>query len=89
MLKWKLILQDDDHDADPLWQPLHAARVYEHVKPTGQEPAVDAQLPELRPQLRPYQRRAASWMVAREQGQTHVRRICKHLPRRCPAGLSA
>ena len=49
------------------FEDLHAARVYEHIKPSGQEAALEADMPELRPQLRPYQLRAAAWMVAREQ----------------------
>ncbi|KAK9793457.1 hypothetical protein WJX73_010752 [Symbiochloris irregularis] len=84
ILPWYFNQADDQHLAIPqprmhqhgvsapstaeTWEPLHAARVYDHVKPSGQEPALDMQLPQLLPQLRPYQRRAAGWMVAHEMG---------------------
>ncbi len=46
-----------------------AAEVYAAVRPSARAPALEADLPALRPELRPYQRRAAAWMVARERGE--------------------
>jgi hypothetical protein len=46
-----------------------ASEIYAAVKPTGQEPELTTELPQLRPtsQLRGYQRRAAQWMINRER----------------------
>lgn len=44
-----------------------AAEVYAAVKPTGLEPELSTGSTQLKPTLRPYQKRAAAWMVAREQ----------------------
>ncbi|EFJ51898.1 hypothetical protein VOLCADRAFT_87560 [Volvox carteri f. nagariensis] len=41
--------------------------LYRAVKPSGAEPQWMADPPELRPRLRPYQRRAVAWMLRREQ----------------------
>ena len=49
-------------------EELDAAGVYAAVKPPQGEVQLQASWPQLRPQLRPYQRRAASWMVQREKG---------------------
>lgn len=51
-----------------------AAEIYAAVKPSGTEPEWEGPLPQLRPVLRPYQRRAVHWMVQRERQQ--VRMIC-------------
>jgi len=40
--------------------------IYAAVRPTGREPELQGEFPNLSVQLRPYQRRAAAWMVARE-----------------------
>lgn len=44
-----------------------ASEIYAAVKPTGQEPELNIELPQLRPTLRGYQCRAAQWMINREQ----------------------
>lgn len=43
-------------------------RFYEAIKRSKDCPMLDAELPGLLPELRPYQRRAAYWMVQREKG---------------------
>ena len=52
-----------------------AAEIYAAVKPSGREPQWRDPLPQLRPELRPYQRRAVHWMVQMEQQQ-----VRQHLP---------
>lgn len=44
------------------------AGFYEAIRPSKEEPMLDVQLPNLLPELRPYQRRAAHWMIQREKG---------------------
>ena len=46
-----------------------AAEIYAAARPSARAPALEGNLPALRPVLRPYQRRAAAWMVARERGE--------------------
>lgn len=41
------------------------------------EPLLDSELPDLLPHLRPYQQRAAYWMVQRERGVTDL--ACKKM----------
>ncbi|ERN04198.1 E3 ubiquitin-protein ligase SHPRH isoform X1 [Amborella trichopoda] len=48
-----------------------AAAFYEAIKPSKEEPMLKDELPDLIPQLRPYQRRAAYWMIQRERGEGH------------------
>ncbi|RDX63983.1 E3 ubiquitin-protein ligase SHPRH, partial [Mucuna pruriens] len=43
------------------------AGFYEAIKPSKAEPMLEDDMPELLPKLRPYQRRAAFWMVEREK----------------------
>ncbi|XP_058110678.1 uncharacterized protein LOC131253624 isoform X2 [Magnolia sinica] len=45
-----------------------AAGFYEAIKPSKGEPMLEDELPDLLPQLRPYQRRASYWMLQRERG---------------------
>lgn len=46
---------------------LDVAELYAAVKPHGNEPELTGDTSRLRPTLRPYQKRAAAWMVAREE----------------------
>ena len=48
---------------------MHAASIYSLVRPPKDlEVDLQGSFQQLRPQLRPYQQRAASWMVQREKG---------------------
>ena len=48
---------------------MDAASIYSLVKPPKDlKVELQGSFKQLRPQLRPYQRRAASWMVQREKG---------------------
>lgn len=47
-------------------QNFDAAGFYEAIKPSKEDPLLDYDMPDLLPELRPYQRRAAYWMVQRE-----------------------
>jgi E3 ubiquitin-protein ligase SHPRH len=49
-----------------------ASEIYAAVKPTGQEDELTTELPQLQPTLRGYQRRAAQWMINREQFGSEV-----------------
>ncbi len=40
--------------------------IYSAVRPSGEEPELQGDFPNLTVQLRPYQRRAAAWVVSRE-----------------------
>ena len=51
-----------------------AKALYRAVRPSAEEPELQGDTPALRPSLRPYQRRAVAWMVAREQGRQSASR---------------
>lgn len=67
---------DDGRTQEDGQPAIHASELYAAVKPTGTEAELQGELPVLRPTLRRYQRRAAGWMVAREQGR-HVTAGCR------------
>ncbi|KAK4756691.1 hypothetical protein SAY87_006818 [Trapa incisa] len=50
------------------------ARFYEAIKPSKEDPMLQDDLPDLLPKLRPYQRRAAYWMVSRERSNSNLRK---------------
>jgi hypothetical protein len=73
-----------------------AAELYGAVKPRGDEPMLQQQPPELLPRLRPYQRRAAAWMLAREGAQQQEQQFAGKLEaaslqeeKGCSNGLAA
>ncbi|XVF24305.1 hypothetical protein REPUB_Repub13aG0116300 [Reevesia pubescens] len=47
-----------------------AAGFYEAIKPSKENSMLEDEIPDLLPVLRPYQRRAAYWMVQREKGDS-------------------
>ncbi|MCD7448011.1 hypothetical protein HAX54_036831 [Datura stramonium] len=58
---------DESSSAARKLSRFDVASFYEAIKPSKEEPMLDDDLPDLLPKLRPYQRRAAYWMVQREK----------------------
>lgn len=58
---------DESSAASQKRKRFDAAGFYEAIKPSKEYPMLD-DMPDLLPKLRPYQRRAAYWMVQREKG---------------------
>ena len=61
------IQSEEDDASEEQGGGLDVAELYAAVKPHGNEPELTGDNPRLRPTLRPYQKRAAAWMVAREE----------------------
>ncbi|XP_054788420.1 uncharacterized protein LOC129294236 isoform X2 [Prosopis cineraria] len=63
---------------------FNPAGFYEAIRPSKSEPMLQEDIPDLLPELRPYQRRAAFWMVEREKkragGQGERERSHFHSP---------
>lgn len=54
-------------NGEPEFPRFDAGSFYEAIKRSKDCPMLDVELPDLLPELRPYQRRAAYWMVEREK----------------------
>ncbi|CAK9136717.1 unnamed protein product [Ilex paraguariensis] len=59
---------DEDSSVSKKQIRFDAAVFYEAIKPSKEDSMLQDHLPDLLPELRPYQRRAAYWMVQREKG---------------------
>ncbi|KAL2227322.1 UNVERIFIED_CONTAM: hypothetical protein Sindi_2090900 [Sesamum indicum] len=57
-----------DSSASRIQMRFEVSSFYEAIKPSKEAPMLEDHLPDLLPELRPYQRRAAYWMVQREKG---------------------
>ncbi|XP_031496910.1 uncharacterized protein LOC116262040 isoform X1 [Nymphaea colorata] len=55
--------------------PFDALNFYEAISPSKQEPMLADELSDLLPKLRPYQRRAAYWMIQQEKKKTQEKVI--------------
>ncbi len=55
-----------DDDSGEETGGFDVAELYAAVKPEGNEAELAGDNPKLRPTMRPYQKRAAAWMVSRE-----------------------
>ncbi len=61
-----MALQDESAAAVPDENEADAMEIYAAVKPSGDEPELPGDVPELKAKLHSYQRRSAAWMVHRE-----------------------
>ncbi|KAL8539428.1 hypothetical protein ACS0TY_001155 [Phlomoides rotata] len=59
---------DDDPSASTQQARFEVSSFYEAIKRSKEAPMLEDHLPDLLPELRPYQRRAAYWMIKREKG---------------------
>ncbi|KAG6402018.1 hypothetical protein SASPL_138887 [Salvia splendens] len=64
----ELLVADGDTHASRQQVKFEVSRFYEAIKPSKDAPMLEDNLPGLLPELRPYQHRAAYWMVKREKG---------------------
>lgn len=61
---------DDESSGPKKRARFDVAGFYEAIKPSKKSPMLEDEIPDLLPVLRPYQRRAANWMVQREKGNS-------------------
>ncbi|CAA0836655.1 Unknown protein [Striga hermonthica] len=61
------LVADDESSASIKQIRFEVSSFYEAIKPSTEEPMLEDHLPDLLPELRPYQRRAAYWMIKRER----------------------
>ncbi|KAG8380997.1 hypothetical protein BUALT_Bualt06G0075000 [Buddleja alternifolia] len=62
------LVADGDSSASRKQARFEVSGFYDAIKPSKEAPMLENQLPDLLPEQRPYQRRAAYWMVQREKG---------------------
>ncbi|KAA8533961.1 hypothetical protein F0562_031478 [Nyssa sinensis] len=62
------MMADDDSSVLRKRARFDATGFYEAIKPSKGDPVLEDTIPDLLPELRPYQRRAVYWMVQREKG---------------------
>ncbi|PIN24826.1 DEAD box-containing helicase-like transcription factor/DNA repair protein [Handroanthus impetiginosus] len=62
------VVADGDSSGSRQQVRFKVSSFYEAIKPSKEAPMLEDHLPDLLPELRPYQRRAAYWMLQRERG---------------------